>query len=195
VQAIALSPTDPARLAVGIESGATVLSQDGGETWSGHRKGALRDCHFLTFHATCGDWLYEGGGSGGGNAFSCDGGRTWSTPRAGLDRHYGWAVAADPARPEVWYLAASPGPFKAHSEHNAQACIFRTSGAGWQPLAEGLPHPLPHMPYALLTEPGMPGDIYAGLGNGDIWHSADHGERWEQLPVRLGRIQRALIMF
>jgi hypothetical protein len=48
------------------------------------------------------------------------------------------------------------------------------------------------MPYALLTDPGAPGHIYAGLSNGDIWHSGDYGERWEQLPLSLGRIERPL---
>src|SRR5215203_2138030 len=70
VQAIALSPTNPGHIAVGIEYGATVLSRDGGKRWTRHRKGALRDCHALIFHARQGEWLYEGGGSGGGNAFS-----------------------------------------------------------------------------------------------------------------------------
>jgi len=197
VQAIALSPTDPQRLVVGIEAGATVLSDDGGQTWSGHRSGALRDCHTLMFHATQGDWLYAGGGGvagWGACAFSRDGGRTWVSGRAGLDRSYGWAVAADPQRPEVWYLTAAPGAFKAHSENNAQACIFRNEGMSWRRLAGGLPQPLDHMPYALLTERTAPGQIYAGLSNGDIWQSANYGEHWAQLPVSLGRIERALIM-
>src|SRR5688500_11075308 len=47
VQAIALSPTDPRHIALGIELGATVLSRDGGKSWTRHRKGALRDCHSL----------------------------------------------------------------------------------------------------------------------------------------------------
>ena len=37
-------------------------------------------------------------------------GVTWTQPRAGLDRHYGWAVAADCEHPEVWYASLSPGP-------------------------------------------------------------------------------------
>jgi hypothetical protein len=56
VQSIALSPSDPQRVVVGIEAGATVLSSDGGRSWTGHRSGALRDCHTLTFHASQGDW-------------------------------------------------------------------------------------------------------------------------------------------
>ncbi len=193
VQAIALSPTDPHRIAVGIEFGATVLSLDGGQTWLGHRRGALRDCHSLVFNARRGDWLYEGGGTGGGHAFSRDGGRTWLRTPEGLDRTYGWAVAADGERPEVWYLSASPGATKAHSENNAQAGIFRHDGARWQRLGGGLPQPLDAMPYALITEPTEPGHVYAGLGNGEVWHSADHGDRWRRLPFRLGAIRRALV--
>lgn len=194
VQAIALSPTNARHIAVGIEFGATVLSRDGGKSWTGHRSGALRDCHSLIFHATNGEWLYEGGGTGGGNASSCDGGRTWSSSRTGLDRRYGWAVASDPARPEVWYLSASPGPSRAHSESNAQACIFRNSGKAWHRLTGGLPQPLNYMPYALLTDPGAPGHLYAGLSNGDVLHSYDYGDHWQQLPFNMGAIHRTLVM-
>jgi photosystem II stability/assembly factor-like uncharacterized protein len=197
VQCIALSPTDPQRVVVGIEAGATVLSSDGGRSWTPHRRGALRDCHTLTFHATQDDWVYASGGGLAGwgtGAFSRDGGRTWAKSRAGLDRSYGWSVAADPERPEVWYLSAAPSAFKAHSQNNAQAGIFRNEGTSWRRLAGGLPQPLDHMPYALLTERGAPGQLYAGLSNGDIWQSFDYGEQWAQLPLSLGRIERSLVM-
>jgi hypothetical protein len=195
VQAIALSPADPQLLLVGIEAGAVLRSTDGGQTWQGHRPGALRDCHSLAFHARNGDWLYEGGGTGGGAACSRDGGRTWRQPRAGLDRHYGWAVAADPAQPEVWYASLSPGPFQAHGDGSAQAYIFRSAGgAPWQKLGGGLPQPLAHMPYALLTDPAAPGHLYAGLSNGDVWQSANHGDTWQPLPFNLGGIHRTLIL-
>jgi hypothetical protein len=126
VQGLALSPQDPGVVVAGVELGAVVRSRDGGETWSAHRRGALRDCHSLGFHATDGRWVYEGGYGGG--AVSRDAGETWSRPREGLDRTYGWAVAADPARPEVWYVAAAPGPRQAHGAGPAEACIFRKVG-------------------------------------------------------------------
>ncbi len=110
MQAIALSPCDPARIVVGIEFGATVVSDDGGRSWSNHRRGSLRDCHGLRFHPSDGSWVYEAGGTGGGAAFSRDGGRTWTQAREGLDRHYGWAVAADPLEPATWYVSLAPGP-------------------------------------------------------------------------------------
>ncbi|HSK15063.1 MAG TPA: hypothetical protein VK915_02750 [Gaiellaceae bacterium] len=194
VQALALSPADPDVLLAGIEFGAVVRSADGGETWSGHRRGARRDCHSLAFHAVDGGWAYEGAGNGGG-AFSRDGGRSWRHPKEGLDRRYGWAAAADPARPEVRYLSAAPGPGKAHGSKPAEACIFRAIGDGpWERLAGGLPQPLDYMPYALLTERESPGEVYAGLANGEVWHSADLGETWTKLPLDLTALRALLLL-
>lgn len=195
VQGIALSPTNPDVMVVGVEFGSVVRSMDGGKTWQNHRSGALRDCHSIKFHATDGDWVYEGGGTGAGAAFSRDAGNTWTQSRQGLDRHYGWAAAADPARPEVMYVSLAPGPMKAHSTDNAQAYIFRSmDGSTWEKLSGGLPQPLNHMPYALLTNSDAPGHLYAGLSNGDVWHTADYGDHWRQLPVNLGSIFTAMIM-
>lgn len=193
VQGIALSPSDPARIVLGIEFGAVVVSSDGGRSWSNHRRGALRDCHGLRFHARDGNWVYEAGGTGGGAAFSRDGGLTWTQAGAGLDRHYGWAAAADAADPAIWYVSAASGPAQAHGGRGAQASIFRRDGGGWRRLSGGLPQPLDHMPYALITGPAA-GSLYAGLANGDIWHSGDCGESWSQLPVQLGPLRRVLIL-
>ena len=199
VQGIGLSPVDPLTIVAGIEFGAVVQSTDGGRSWSGHRKGAVRDCHSLTFHASNGDWVYEAGG--GGAAVSRDGGLTWRQPKEGLDRNYGWACAADPARPEVWYASVSPmGSFPkmipaAHIDGEANAYIFRsTGGAPWEKLGGGLPDPLDYMAYGLLTDPAAPGHLYAGLSNGDVWFSADYGDTWQQLSFSLPAIARTLVM-
>ena len=94
----------------------------------------------------------------------------------------------------MWYVSVSPGPWKAHSKNNARAAIFRSSGGGWQRLSGGLPQPLDHMPYALLTDPRSPGHVYAGLSDGEVWHSADYGEGWRRLPFGLKEIKRELIL-
>lgn len=195
VQGIGLSPTNPDVMVVGVELGSVVRTADGGKTWQSHRPGALRDCHSIRFHVTNGDWVYEGGGTGAGAALSRDAGKTWTQVRQGLDRHYGWAAAADPARPDIWYVSLSPGPMKAHSVGNAQAYIFRsTAGGAWEKLGGGLPQPLAHMPYALLPDPHASGHLYAGLSNGDLWHTTDYGDHWQQLPVNMGRVWTAMIM-
>jgi len=119
----------------------------------------------------------------------------WTQPKNGLAWHYGWAVAADPERPDIWYASVAPNAWKAHREQNAQATIIRSlEGRAWQSLTGGLPQPLTHMPYALLTDPQAPGHIYAGLSNGDIWHGAEYGEIWQRLPLNMGRIERTLLV-
>jgi hypothetical protein len=200
VLGLAVSPTDPAVLVAGIEAGAVVRSEDAGQTWSGHCRRADRDCHALTFHAAHGEWVYEAGG--GGPAISRDGGRTWRHPTEGMSGcSYCMACAADPERPEVWYVSASPSfnlrkmAPQAHVEGDARAYIFRSrGGASWEKLDGGLPQPLDYMAYGLLTDPVAPGHLYAGLSNGEVWHSVDHGNSWRKLSFDLGGIHRCLIM-
>lgn len=184
VNALVVSPTEPDVVLAGIEFGAIVRSEDGGRTWSGHRRGAIRDCHALTFHTLNGQWAYEAGGTGGGAAVSRDAGRTWQQPKAGLVRHYGVTCAADPERPEVWYAALAPSPGKAYGR-DVEAYLYRASaGADWQPIGWE-PHPMSQMPRALVTVPGAPGHLYVGTTYGDVWHTADYGDSWQRLPFDL----------
>lgn len=199
VQAISVSPADPNVIVAGVEFGAVVRSADGGRTWSNHRKGAIRDCHGLTFHASDGNWVYQSGASLVGAAVSRDGGITWQQPKQGLKHRYGWTCAADPERPEVWYLSAGPigwrGTPQAHRDGEANAAIYRKAGgAPWERLGGGLPQPLDFMAYALVTDPDAPGQLYAGLANGDVWHTADYGDTWTKLPLNMGRINRMILL-
>jgi photosystem II stability/assembly factor-like uncharacterized protein len=199
VQAIAISPTDPNVLMAGVEFGAVVRSEDGGQTWSNHRKGTIRDCHSLTFHASDGDWVYQAGASLVGAAVSRDGGRSWRQPKKGLKHHYGWTCAADPERPEVWYLSAGPfglrGDPQAHRDGEANAAIYRSAGgAPWERLDGGLPQPMTHLAYALVTDPNASGHLYAGLSCGEVWHTTNYGDSWAKLPFNMGRVFPAMVV-
>ncbi len=193
VISVAISPTDPDVVLAGVEFGAVVRSEDGGLTWSRHLRRALRDCHSLKFHARDGRWAYQAGGTGGGAAFSQDGGQTWQKARHGLAKNYGIVCAADPARPEIWYICVAPSPFNAFGDH-PQIYLYRMDGsAGWIPIG-WQDHPLSETPTALVTVLDAPGHLYAGLSNGDIWHTADRGDSWEKLPFNMGGIWFSMLI-
>jgi hypothetical protein len=201
VQALTISPDNPDTILAGMEVGGVLRSEDGGRSWSKPLRGADVDCHSLKFHPTHSDWVYQGGGNG--VAFSKNGGRNWKKPKDGLGPKYGWMVAGDSHRPEVWYFSASDFPKlwrgefvpPAHNDGNANAHIYRKVGeTAWELLSGGLPEPLDYMAYALIPDPEQGGHLYAGLANGDVWHTGDYGDTWSQLPFNLGGIHRDMIL-
>jgi hypothetical protein len=184
VRWIAPDPHRPERLLVGIELGGLMYSDDGGETFADHRPGAERDVHTLAWHPRAEARAYEAGG--GGAAWSRDGGWTWAAADAGRAHRYCWALAVDPDEPERWYVSAAHGPRQAHGGGPAAAGLYRWEGAGpWEPIGAGLPQPIDSMPYALGASSA---GLFAGLADGRLYHSADRGDSWEELPVRLDSV-------
>jgi photosystem II stability/assembly factor-like uncharacterized protein len=178
VRWIAPSRVDAGLLLVGIELGGLMRSADGGRTWADHAPGAQRDVHSLLWHRA--GRAYEA--AGGGAAWSDDAGMTWSAADDGRDRHYTWAVAADPGDPATWLVSASTGPYAAHGGGPPQARIFRRRGdTPWESVTDELPA----MAYALTWRERL----YAGLADGAILASDDAGDSWEPLPARLPAIR------
>lgn len=185
VRWIAPSPHDGELLLVGIELGGLMRSIDGGGSWQDHRPGAQRDVHSLAWHPRSERRAYEAGG--GGAAWSDDAGDTWRPADEGRDRHYTWAVAVEPDDADAWYVSASTGPFAAHGGADPEARIYAWRNSGWQPLAGGLPEPLPAMPYALAATGGR---LFAGLADGQLWESTNRGESWHACLLDGDRLTR-----
>ena len=175
VRWIAPSPHDPHVLLVGIELGGLMRSVDGGASFADHAPGAQPDVHSLTWHPTERDRAYEAGG--GGSAWSSDGGASWERVDDGRDRHYTWAVAADPEDPDRWWVSASTGPYAAHGRRDPQARIYEWRGDAWHAVTENLLA----MPYAFVHENGR---LIAGLADGSLLDV----ESGESRVLRLGRI-------
>ncbi len=177
VRTIALHPTDPDWLAVGIELGGIMRSSDGGASWIDHNPQALSDAHQLLMHPAAPERLYEAAGQG--VARSEDRGDTWRRFDRGLDRHYAWTQAIDPLDPELWYVSVSRSPFAAHGGGDGQAQLLRSQGDGWSAVDTWADSPeLRRMPYALATLPGEPGRLLVGLRGGTLLVTEDAGESW-----------------
>jgi hypothetical protein len=140
-------------------------------------------------HPLAPERVYEAAGQG--VAFSISSGASWSPADAGMDRHYAWGLAIDPADPDLWYVSASYSAREAHRNNgDARAHLYRKRGdALWQPLNGALPDPLPYMPYALLTLRERPNTLVAGMQHGVIMLSEDAGDSWRTLDVKLPHLQ------
>lgn len=185
---IALHHRDPQVIFVGIELGGVMRSLDGGATWEDRKPCSYHDAHALATHPVAVGCVYEA--AGGGVARSDDAGRSWAQVDGGMDRHYAWGLAVDPADPNLWYVSASYGPRNAHDRRgDAQGIVFRKRGdAPWQPLGgdgAGLPRPLASMPYVLLVPRERPGALLVGTQHGELWLSDDQGDRWRRLDGQL----------
>ena len=113
-------------------------------------------------------------------------GESWRRLEDGLDRHYAWAQALDPADPDLWYVAVSRSPFAAHGEGDGQAHLFRSRGDGFTSIDSWGDMPeLRRMPYALSTLPGQPEHLLAALRGGTLLLTRDAGESWSRLSIRL----------
>ena len=184
VRTIALHPTDPHWLAVGIELGGVMLSRDGGASWLDHNPEAHSDAHQLLTHPLAPERVYEAAGQG--IARSDDRGETWRRFEHGLDRHYAWSEAVDPGDPDLWYVSVSRSPFTAHGEGDGQSHLWRSRGDGWTPIDDWGDAPeLRRMPYVIRDLPGEPRALLVGLRGGTFLLTKDTGESWAQLAVTL----------
>jgi len=184
VRTIALHPSDPDSLTVGIELGGVMRSRDGGTSWLDHNPQAHSDAHLLLTNPAKPDRLYEAAGQG--IALSDDRGDSWQRLEHGLDRHYAWAAAADPADPDLWYVSVSHSPFAAHGNGDGQARLLRSDDDGWRSI-DGWPDEprLRRMPYAMAPLPDRPRSLLVGLRGGTLLLSEDAGQSWSELPERL----------
>ncbi len=187
VRTIALHPTDPDWLAVGIELGGVMRSLDAGASWIDHNPEAHSDAHQLLTHPLAPERLYEAAGQG--IARSENRGATWTRVENGLDRRYAWAQAIDPGNPDLWYVAVSRSAFAAHGAGNGEARLMRSYGDGWNAIDSWGDSPeLRRMPCALSALPGQLGRLLVGLRGGTLLLSDDCGESWSQLAIELADV-------
>ncbi len=184
VQALAI--LGPDTFLAGVEVGGVWRTGDGGRTWS-RAKGAILDCHALAAHGTDPNYAYQGGAGVSCGALSRDGGVSWSRIRGAGKHRYGWAVAGDPADPEVSYHSASTGPRFAHGSGDARAVIARAeSGVVTDARAT-----FASMPYALIPDRER---ILAACADGVVMEKTDPSSSWMRTRIALGAVDRAAVL-
>lgn len=171
-------PRDADRLYVGIEAGALVRTDDGGQTWHDRPDGARLDNHSLATHPDAPGRVYAAAGDG--YAESADGGETWTHPQSGLDHRYCWSVAVASNDPDAVVLSSASGPRAAHSPPEAISYVYRRTADGWVQSMDGLPGPEGLARAELAVDAS---GVFYALSNRGVHRSTDDGRSWSALDV------------
>lgn len=180
------------RLFVGVEQGALLRSDDGGTTFR-DLHGFFNDIHRIAIDPSDSDVVLIS--TGAGVYRSTDGGERWTrttTNDTGIG--YPDALVIDPRDPRTVFIAgshATPGTWRKTHTANARVLRSRNGGIDWEIVRTGLPEHLRGNVEAMSFAVAAGGaELYAGTTDGDIFMSADEGERWTRIAGELPPISK-----
>ena len=162
--AIAVDPTNPAKIYVGTDNASVLRSVDGGDTWASVSVGFTGPGAYvraLSVDPLAPSTVYAGLSeySGGDRLFkSSDSGATWTPLFAGTDV---FVLAIDPTTSGTVYAGTSIGVRKSTN-----------GGATWSSVGTTIGYV-----FGLAIDPTTPATIYAGSNQG-IFKSIDAGSNW-----------------
>ena len=181
VLTLGVDPHSPANVLAGTMGDAVYKSPDGGQSWTPHNGGLKEHVSVVNqfvFHPRDPDIIYVATTVG---AFRTkDGGRYWEERMYGMKEvHYVVTIAMDSKNSDVMYAGTTGGVYKT------------TDGtAHWGLVNNGL-IPKEKLDAAmalgvnsLVTDPHMPGTVYAGTTNG-LFKTSDAGASWNRIEKGL----------
>jgi photosystem II stability/assembly factor-like uncharacterized protein len=198
VPAILLDGDDPAHLWVIVQGVGIFESEDDAASWTPRNDGLRADwpiedprvgycVHKLVRSPADGERFYQQNHVGMHR--SDDGGRSWAEITDGLPTEFGFAAAAHPHDRDTFYVVPlDPGHGRVMPEGRAAVWRTRDAGSSWERLDEGLPQ---RGAYLGVLREGMAIDwddvpgLYFGTSTGQVFASADEGERWTEIASYL----------
>jgi photosystem II stability/assembly factor-like uncharacterized protein len=175
-----------------ISSAGAFRTDDGGETWKPITKGLhslyipdptaeIGHCvHRIAMHASRPDVLFMQ--KHWDVMRSDDAGDHWYEISGNLPTDFGFVIDVHAHEPETIYVV----PIKSDSEHfplDGKLTVYRSRSGGneWEPLAKGLPQRDCYVNVlrdAMAVDSLDPCGIYFGTTGGQVYASADAGDRW-----------------
>jgi hypothetical protein len=121
---------------------------------------------------------------------SHDGAVTWRRIDQRLPRRFGFPICVTRAG-ELFVVPLESAAERFPPADRLRVYRSRNGGADWDPLGRGLPDGPQYAAVlrdALATDTLEPPGIYFGTTAGEVFASADAGERWQALPGHYARI-------
>ena len=200
---IVLDPGNPARMFVAISAAGAFRTDDGGATWRPINRGLKSEgipnptaevghcVHRIAMHRSRPDVLFMQ--KHWDVMRSNDAGDSWHEVSGNLPTDFGFAIDVHAHDPETIYVV----PITSDSEHyppDGKLRVYRsrTGGNDWEALTKGLPQRdcyVNVLRNAMAVDSLDPCGVYFGTTGGQVYASADAGDRWapivRDLPVVL----------
>jgi photosystem II stability/assembly factor-like uncharacterized protein len=118
---------------------------------------------------------------------SDDNAATWVGVTEGLPSFHGFPIAVTKRAPDAAFVVPLEFERDNFRVSSGQFAVYRTRdlGATWERLTDGLPGPQSYQSVyreGLDTDGLDPEGVYVGTSNGQVFASADGGDRWQRLP-------------
>jgi len=192
---ILLDPTNPKRISVAISAAGAFRSDDGGDSWKPINHG-LHSQHIPDPTAEVGHCVHRVAmhPSRPNTLFmqkhwdvmrSDNAGDSWTEVSGNLPSDFGFPIDVHAHEPETIYVV----PIKSDSEHyppSGRLRVYRsrTGGNEWQALTKGLPQRNCYVNVlrdAMSIDSLEPCGVYFGTTGGQVYASADAGDRWKPI--------------
>ena len=189
---ILLDPATPGRMYVAISAAGAFRSDDGGGSWRPVNRG-LKSPFLPEPEAEVGHCVHRIAVNRARPATlfmqkhwdvmrSDDAGESWHEVSGNLPSDFGFPIEVHPHEPETVYVV----PIKSDSEHyppDGKLRVYRsrTGGNEWEALTKGLPQRDCYVNVlrdASSVDALDPCGIYFGTTGGQVYASADAGDRW-----------------
>jgi len=171
VRALALAPSDPSTIVVGVTEGV-FRSRDGGDTWqriSPENHKEIKNLRSVAIDPVNPDIIYVGTSHLPWK--TPDGGKTWVWIKQGvIDDSDVFSIIVDPNDTEVVYASACSG-------------IYKSTNGGMQfRKAQGMPFSA-RRTRKLKQDPKDSSVVYAGTTEG-LWKTTDAGDTWKLMTQK-----------
>ncbi|MBM4441108.1 MAG: exo-alpha-sialidase [Candidatus Rokubacteria bacterium] len=189
---ILLDPVNPERIFIAISAAGTFRTDDGGKSWRPMNKGLVSEqipnhtaevghcVHRIAMYRTRPGTLFMQ--KHWDVMRSDDAGETWREVSGNLPSDFGFPIDVHAHEPETIYVV----PIKSDSEHyppDGKLRVYRsrTGGNEWEALTDGLPQAHCYVNVlrdAMAVDALDPCGIYFGTTGGQVYGSANGGDRW-----------------
>src|SRR5215510_3138209 len=194
-----LDPRDPARMFAAISSAGAFRTDDGGVSWQPINHGLCSDqlpdptaevghcVHRLARHPSRPKTLFMQ--KHWDVMRSDDAGASWQEVSGNLPSDFGFPIDVHAHEPETIYVV----PITSDSEHyppegRLRVYRSRTGGNEWEALTNGLPQSDCYVNVyrdAMAVDALDPCGVYFGTSGGQVYVSADAGDRWAPIVSHL----------